>query len=294
MSRVLFLLAILLLLFPVPVQAQSPVTVTTLNIDIWPEYDQPGVLVIYHATLAPSVRLPAEVVLRVPAAAGGPSAVAEQNADGLFTVNFREVSRDTEWLTIAFSVAFPQFQMEFYDPSLAREGNLRSYDFRWPGDLGVDNLNINVQQPRTATALALQPSSGTPNTGADGLTYLSVPVGAVKPGDTFTLTLSYQKDNEELTRSEPFQQVTPVLPANQTLNTPTLPEAAPWIMGGIGILLIVLAIAWYLHTANKPAPPSRARPAGEKPGPARFCHQCGEPAGEGDVFCRSCGTKLRK
>ena len=38
---------------------------------------------------------------------------------------------------------------------------------------------------------------------------------------------------------------------------------------------------------------SSAEGASSGEGAARFCHQCGQPATAGDVFCRKCGTKLK-
>ena len=39
--------------------AQTEVAVQALTIELWPEYDQPSVLVILRATLDPAVPLPA-------------------------------------------------------------------------------------------------------------------------------------------------------------------------------------------------------------------------------------------
>ena len=59
-------LLVLLMLVAVPVQAQSVLHLSTLSVDIWPEYDQPAVLMIYHITLASDTALPASLTVRVP------------------------------------------------------------------------------------------------------------------------------------------------------------------------------------------------------------------------------------
>lgn len=286
-------LAILLLTLAMPVRAQISQEFDTVNLDIWPEYDKPGVLVIYHVTLSSSMRLPAEITMRIPEAASAPSAVAEQNADGLFNVPYQEVDRDNRWITIRFTVAFPQFQMEFYDPTLSIEGPDHDYTFRWPGDAAVNTLNVIVQQPRTASGLTLQPSSGTQTVGNDGLIYLTVPVGPVKLGDDFALTLTYQKTDDSLTRGAEAQQVTAVLPSSQTIESPAIPGSTAWILGTLGALMIAGAIFWYLLSSHRLSAPSLTKAAKRK-SKRVFCHQCGQQAGEEDVFCRACGTKLRR
>ena len=52
------------------VGAQNDITFAGLEIDLWPEYDRPDMLVIYRITLDNSVKLPAQLTLRIPAAVG--------------------------------------------------------------------------------------------------------------------------------------------------------------------------------------------------------------------------------
>ncbi|HJS30103.1 MAG TPA: hypothetical protein VJ768_10805, partial [Anaerolineales bacterium] len=74
-----FLLSVLL----IPgARAQAEVTLEEANIALWPEYDRPGMLVIYRITLSPTVALPAALEFNIPAAAGVPNAVAETGLDG--------------------------------------------------------------------------------------------------------------------------------------------------------------------------------------------------------------------
>jgi len=67
MRKLIMMLALLvLLLVPVPVQAQDDIHLSSVSVDIWPEYDQPAVLVIYHIVLSSDVVLPATLTLHIP------------------------------------------------------------------------------------------------------------------------------------------------------------------------------------------------------------------------------------
>ncbi len=298
------LLLMLCLLSPRPAQAQSDVIIQTLEVEIWPEYDRPSVLVIYRITLSSQVKLPAEMTLRVPTAAGAPNAIAEQTANGLFTLNYSNSGTDGAWTRYTFTTTLPQLQVEYYDPSLNKDGDTRSYSFAWPGDYQVQNLSIKVQQPRTASSMRLEPSTGTSGPAADGLTYFNVPVGNVDAGGSFKLNVSYQKSDDLLTQPQTFESVTPAAPVDQSTPGRVNPnEVLPWVLGGLGTLLIGIGVIWYIRTGRQAAPaaPRRRRAAAEAPpqpagggGEAVFCHQCGKRAGPGDLFCRSCGARLRR
>lgn len=304
MRRWLIILAVLFsLILPHPVQAQEAVVIQTLEVDVWPEYDQPNVLVIYRITLSAQTKLPAEMVIRLPRSAGAPHAVAEQTANGLFNLAYTQAGEDGDWLLFRFTTTLPQLQLEFYDNSLVKEGSLRSYTYRWPGDYQVENMTIVVQQPRTATDMRLEPSTGTSGPGNDGLIYFNVPVGKVAAGSTFNLDLRYTKNDDLLTQPQAFEAVTPAAPVNRT--TPgrvTFNEVIPWALGILGVLLIGIGIIWYIQTGRQPEV-SQAHKHSKRSGQPEtrpeiaqdgvFCHQCGKRAANGDAFCRACGTKLR-
>jgi hypothetical protein len=75
------LLVAALALAPALAAAQANPRFASLSVEIWPEYDRAGaVLVILKAELAPEVKLPAQLQLRLPASSGGPTAVAFASA----------------------------------------------------------------------------------------------------------------------------------------------------------------------------------------------------------------------
>lgn len=115
------ILILAVLLIPFPAFSQSATRLSNLVVDLWPEYDRPSVLVIYHATLAAETNLPTELTFRIPAAAGEPNAVAVRQPDGqLFSVDY-ETQISGEWELITFTATLPEIQLEYYDPGLIRK-----------------------------------------------------------------------------------------------------------------------------------------------------------------------------
>jgi hypothetical protein len=312
MRRWLFLLSLLLCLcLPGPVQAsagisprgaslaQEAISIQTLQIDVWPEYDRPEVLVIYHITLASTVKLPAEIVLRVPVSSGGPFAIAEQTANGLFNLEFSEIARDDQWVSVRLTTTLPQLQVEYYDAALRKDGAQRTFTYVWPGDYPVAEMLVKFQQPPSASRMTLEPNTGSAAVEQDGLTYFSIPLGQVDAGERFQIQTQYDKANDDLTQNAAFEQVTPVSPANAAAASPAFPQVLPWLLGGLGLILIGGGVFWYMRGSGfTPAPArqkrSQAAPAAPSAGAAIFCHQCGKKASGADVFCRTCGTRLRR
>ncbi|HWQ05076.1 MAG TPA: zinc ribbon domain-containing protein [Longilinea sp.] len=296
---ILLLIAFLFVLTP-PVKAQSPVGFDELKVLLWPEYDRPDMLVIYKITLSGSTKLPALIDLRIPKAVGSPYNVAVEEADGqLYSLNYT-TSQEGEWLVISLTAPTTKLQVEYYDPGLTKTDGRREYNFRWPGDFETQDLIVQVQQPVTASNLQVEMVSGTWSTGTDGMQYYTVDVGKVPAATPVSLKLSYTKADDSLSVPDqvPLQSSQPIGPSTDQLR---VQEALPFILGGLGLALIIGGGLWFwLISRKRQSGPSKRRhvsanlvnPEGVEAD--IYCHQCGKRAAKDDVFCRTCGTRLRR
>ena len=281
-------------MLPVVAQAQNNINFSSVVVEIWPEFDQPSVLVIYHYKLGADVTLPATLDLRVPIQASV-NAVALDNGGGtLVTENFeRKISGD--WAVLTLTSTSRDIQVEYYD-QYVRQGDTRQYEFVWPGNYPVDAFSINFQQPVGSTALKLTPDLGAGVVGADGLTYNNSLIGSLPTGQTFSLNIEYQKTTDALSASG--KSVQPSAPLADPTN---LTDILPWILGGLGAVLVlggvVVAVIYWRRGQEKTPGNSRKRRAAtqkETPGGDAYCNQCGKRSQPGDVFCRSCGSRMRR
>ncbi len=294
----LALLAALALPWTARAEAETPFQAVT--VDLWPEYDRPAMLVILHIQLAPETPLPAQVTVRIPAQAGDPNAVAVIGDDGRLLVAPYKRTVEGEWAILEITANSPGLQVEYYD-TLEREGNHRRYVYRWPGDHGVQRLTLHIQQPLGAQEFTLTPAAGTPAQEEDGLLYYTSELGSLAPGETFTLQVDYTKAREDLTVQQ--LQVHPSAPLEEAQGQVTFSDWLPWLLGGLGLALIVGGLIWYWRSGQEsPRPPRQrprrhAAPSASPPEPppsaGRYCPQCGTRAQPGDRFCRNCGAPLR-
>lgn len=295
------LLAALLCLPAISSRAQEPVSLNTLTVSLWPEYDQPSLLVIYKAQIAPQVSLPAEIVLRIPSQAGEPTAVAVgPNAESVADVTHTSQPAG-EWVQVSFIATTPAIQLEYYDPRLEKNGNQRTLNYTWPGDYAVDSLVVEIQHPVGSSNFSVTPQASDQVQDDDGFLYDVINQGVVQAGSSITVTASYQKDSDELSATNlPIQPSAPVTaPTTARLN---LGQALPWILGILGVALIAGGGIWYWQSGKQSSTEkNRRRHRSSRPkdsGPAAvgegvYCHNCGKRAAAGDRFCRACGIKLR-
>ncbi len=303
MRRLAIIICILAGLIIVPgmaAKAQGSVEFDSMEIDIWPEYDRPEVLVIYKITLASQTTMPAQISLRMPKNASQPPTVAMQDVDGLlYNLNYTTTT-DGDWVKVSFTAPSSKLQFEYYDSGLTKNGGDRSYQFHWTGDYAVHNMVFVVQQPSHATQMTIMPSQGEASVGADKLTYYGNAIGAIQAGANFTYKINYTNSDGLTAPSGSVQPSNPI-PAT-TPGFPQIPTIV--VVAVLGVILIAGGLGWFFWqrrpqpagSAQRRHSPARAASSSRQetlPGRSIYCQQCGKRAAPGDVFCRICGTRLR-
>jgi hypothetical protein len=296
MRKVLLLLSLwIVLLVPVSVQAKENLHFSLVTIDIWPEYDRPAVLMIYHISLAPDTVLPASLSLRLPSDAEINAVAVEDENGNLINAPYNSIIQEP-WSVLTTNTASPQLQIEYYT-ALVKEGTTRHIVFNWPGDYAVEKLDINFLRPIDAESpsISFQPVDTSP--GQDGLTNYRIEATDLLHDKSFAITIDYQRQTDALSISSlPVQAVS--TPGPDTPGHVSMTGILPWVLAAIGLLLIVAGIVGFVtwqRGGQMVKPVKRAEnPLEDGQEKLVYCRQCGKPAQPGDVFCRSCGTRLKR
>ena len=283
------------ILVPSPALGQAPIALSNLEVQLWPEYDQPSMLVIYDFQLADGAPLPVGISVKFPKAANL-IAVAMQDADGdLLDADYLESSGDDTWQSVIVQVQTPAvYRIEYYQP-LARSGDQRQYLFQWAGQYPVEALGISVRMPTDVSGVSADPQLQSAQNEA-GTQFLVGDFGPLEAGKEFTLHLRYSRTSESLAASQ--EDLGPSRPLDaSTPGRVMLSKYLPWILGTLGFVLIAGGSLYFWQssragTRREKRHPGKvhgtAQPAGDV-----YCHQCGARAEPSDRFCRVCGTRLR-
>ena len=119
-------------------------------------------------------------------------------------------------------------------------------------------------------------------------------------GESNEFKLSYERESESLTKPPNSANIQPSEPIGPNTEGRVSIDNLPWIIGGIGLALIGLALFFYWRSTQVSEQKSRRRrrssrssqeaEAGSEPA---YCQECGARAYASDRFCRTCGSKLR-
>jgi hypothetical protein len=194
------LCALILSLTALPALAQGGgVSLASLRVGLWPEYDRPEMLAIYWGEVDSPVGFPVTLSLHIPEDAELFVVAAQPARDApVDEVTFENTLEDG-WRVIRFEVNGPLFQFEYYTP-IPRDGSQRAPLYVWPGDYPVEAFSIELQQPPHSSDLKTSPALPSSEVREqDNLIYLGGQFGPLADGQEFTLEISYTRDSDELT-----------------------------------------------------------------------------------------------
>jgi hypothetical protein len=292
--RFILFLVTMLLIIPSPFRAQGDLTLESLQISLWPEHDQPSMLVIYDFRLSRDTQLPVRINIPIPREANV-TAVAFYDADGqLLLANYQNLpSEDAGWQIVSLEISEQTtYRIEYYQP-LLREGAKRSFNYQWRGVYPVQNFNIEIEVPSDSTGVQTSPSMPF---------ILEQPVltgRAMKRdmpiGQGYEIRLEYSRESETPILPPASTGIQPSEPLNENTEGRVTLDNLPYVLGGVGILLVLSALyySWRIHLFRGEAKPRKRQRRAESEGAQKYCHECGARAQAGDRFCRACGSKLR-
>jgi len=291
-----FILILGLTISPSPAGAQGGIKLDTIRVELWSEYDQPSMLVINQFVVSQNTPLPADITWRFPKD-GNLVAVAVEDNGGLFNKDFTPPVEQGNWQTITMTVdSYQLHRIEYYQP-LIRDGNKREFKYQWFGDYYVKEFIVTILVPADSTDLITSPVLQDTAPVADGAAISgTLTRNELRMGNSFQFNLEYQRTSDALTAPSQAGEVQPSESVGE--DTPGRVSIAnlPWIIGGFGLALIVIALFsyWRSTQSGEAKPQSRRRRQTEKPAAGEaYCHECGARANAGDRFCRTCGSRLR-
>ena len=296
MPRWLAALSLLGAIFiPTSARAQTPIALSSLQVQLWPEYDQPSMLVIYDFQVGPGTELPVGISIRFPKDANLVAVAVQRDTETLLNADYLQSVGVDEWQSVIVQVQSPAtYRIEYFQP-FSRSGDRRQFSYEWTGDFEVQDFSLRVRLPADATVVTADPQLQRGE--KVGPTYfLEKDFGRLAAGRNFAFSLEYSRTSEAL--MAPSQELQPSKPLDSsTPGRVMLSNYVPYILGALGFVLIAGASLYFWQSSRGGASGEKRRhgsahSAAQGTGDV-YCNQCGTRAQSGDRFCRVCGTRLR-
>ncbi|MBI4675249.1 MAG: zinc ribbon domain-containing protein [Chloroflexi bacterium] len=278
--------------------AQTPDRIGSLDISVWPEFDDPRVLVQYDGTLVAQNNYPRELSFYIPASATlVATAYKDESQQYLNTEPPTVTDAGNGLKRVSLKTPKPNFHLEYYNDAIKGAPD-KQFDFVYTASLPADSVQIQVQQPLKADNFKTAPAAALVSEGMHGFKYHIFNYPGLAADQVLKLQINYTKTDP----NPSMQNVVPPETAPQSNPADAAVASDPqrlYMMVGIGIAVALgLLLLWFWYTRRQP----RLAFAGSNSGAASskkaerasgFCSQCGNGLHAGDNFCPKCGAKRK-
>ncbi len=289
-----------MLVLPVRAADEQPAA-KRMKVSVWPEYDEPRVLVIYEGEFADASPFPRRVSFRLPAGAEV-SQVCALRPSGEHLCQLYELATDADGVTLTYELPIPTFFLEFYYHPIDGAGE-RSLNYEFTPLSAVESLQLEVQQPARATNFRLDPPTTLRQSDGAGLTYFLYNYEKVEAGKPIKVGISYAKSDAKPSTEKKQPS------ASAGAGTTSGGFATSWVIIAAGMVAVGGVVGYSLLSRRQsyraryspvygagrvPAPPATSHGTGRQKAVVRFCSACGEPVGPSARFCAMCGEPVRR
>jgi len=301
----------LVLLISTPLFAQNQKRIQNFIISVWPEYDHPGVLVIFNGEV-PASELPLQVEYPVPDRAKFAlvAGSTDTTANNVIPVPIQDTDHGK---VISFTAVNPSYHVEFYFNPFNTDESHRQYDYTFKSNLPIDSLIVDYQQPMASENFKPGVETDHQMQDSHGITYFRKHYNNVKAGQSIAVKAEYDNPSGSLTNDMLQQQLGQSggnmgngMPGGNEggsqvqMQSPTNNNSI-WILG---IVIVLVLIVLYFVTQSRGKTPREETPASleqaippeeEKVGgtdaDAKFCINCGASIPKDAKFCTKCGAE---
>jgi hypothetical protein len=282
--------------------AQTADRITSLEISVWPEYDDPRVLVQYDGILTTTEGYPRAVSFYVPSSATlNAAAYVDESGKMLNTESPIVVPAADGLSLVTLKLPTPHFHLEYYDNALKGAPD-KTLAFVYHAFLPADRVNVELQQPLQALNFQTVPTAAQVSEGMHGFKYHTFNYTRVSANQELAIRASYTKSDP----NPSIQNV--VLPETSAQTQPQATNAAVfpadpqpvYLVAGAAILAaLALFVLWIRSNRRQPrlAPGRVSGGRGKIDTPdteiGSFCTQCGNAFQSNENFCPRCGAKRK-
>lgn len=301
----------------------SPPTIKTMKVQLWPEYDDPRVMVTYQGEFKDASVFPQAVKFPAPLGSEMAMVCALKPPDDEHLCQLYDTLTAADSLAVSYTLPIPTYYLEYYWDGIKTQTG-KSFSFNYVSPYAIDSLEVEVQQPSRATDFKLAQPYASASSDALGIKYYHYVFNNVTPGQTISIDASYTKPDNK-----------PSVVKKTSGSTSNAGSGYQFNFIGTGVaLLVVAAIGFVLLRRRQSAAPVRvaqarraarieakraevqheqaqpvvrqssarfSRPVQPKATqPAKpdqvsteavFCIKCGTKLAAGATFCHVCGAR---
>lgn len=233
--------------------AADALTIGRMRVAIWPEYDDPGVLVVYDGRFVDSQAFPTKTRFIVPKGIVINDACS-LSPEGQHFCQLFKLDTKEKWDELELWLPFANFYLSFHLPTVPRtKDGQNALDYMIKANHPIEQLELDFQQPLRSTAFTIEPAGGE-TLSREPFTHFRYLIDRIAKGDEKNFKIRYQKTDPNPSVDIKFTAMTGEKVFGSPYDTQKRVSVMVYVLFGSGLTILLLYMAWWLRRKQDPTP----------------------------------------
>lgn len=230
-------------------QVSNGLTIGRMRVMIWPEYDDPGTLVVYDGRFKDDSKFPTITDFLLPKDAVI-SDICSLSPGGQHFCQLYDVTKGEDYNIVHMSLPFSNFYVSFHRSSVDLDIAQRQIEYTIKLNHPVDSMEIDIQQPLRSSQFTLTPSGGEASV-RKGFNHFSYSLEKVARGEDRIFSIGYEKQSREPSVDTKFASMSERRVWGSPYDTQRNVRTIIYIVFGTGIAMVLIATFWIVRSKRK-------------------------------------------
>jgi hypothetical protein len=235
-------------------ETTKDLSIGRMRVAIWPEYDDPSVLVIYDGKFEEVDSYPIKTSFFVPTGSVINDACSLSHKGQHFCQLYKTTKRG-EYDEVSLLLPYPNFYLSFHTPNLAA-AEQKKFDYRIKANHPIKTMEIDIQQPLRSTRFSIAPAksmvlSQSTTTRIKGFNHFAYTLDNIPEGQENVFTINYIKSDPKPSVDIKYSRMTGPKVWSSPYETQRNIKTFVYILFGSGVFGVMSMIAWLIWSRKK-------------------------------------------
>jgi hypothetical protein len=240
-------------------EAITDLAIGRMRVSVWPEYDDPSVLVIYDGRFEEAKNYPIKTSFLVPKGSVISDACSLSYEGQHFCQLYKTVNKGP-FDEVSLLLPYPNFYLSFHTPRIDVTKHERKFDYRIKTNHPVNDMEIDIQQPLRSSSFHVSPPEEATRleekddsiSVVKGFKHFVYALNGIAKGQETVFKFDYIKKDPKPSVDIKFTSMKgPKVFKSSPYETQKKVRTYVYAVFGIGTVILIVLIAWILKRRKK-------------------------------------------
>ncbi len=228
---------------------QDNLSIGRMRVMIWPEYDDPSVLVVYDGRFDDDSKFPTVTDFLIPKGAII-NDICSLSPGGQHFCQLYNVSSGDDYDTIHLSLPFSNFYVSFHHDLIDVDTAHRKLEYIIKANHPISSMEVDIQQPLDSSEFAISPSGGKVSSEKD-FNHFQYALENIAKGDDRIFNIDYVRQSKQPSVDVKFASMTGRRVWGSPYQTQRKVRTIIYLVFASGMLLMAAATVWLVIRKRK-------------------------------------------